>query len=172
MPMIANLGAGSIAPLQKHELANIDEFRNWDIVNLDIYNQIVVYSPDRTKIPFPDASIAYSDVERQISLADQSVDIALAVSPYGYSVINSEVYRILKPQGVILIMGSQRNKYVNKLDFVCSDLLRPRYFELFEDVPVNDLALRCITFLAERGSSVSSGAAQTKIDLVRLIRKR
>jgi len=34
MPTILNLGAGSLNPLKKSELINIDEFRGWDIVNL------------------------------------------------------------------------------------------------------------------------------------------
>ena len=85
MPTILNLGAGSVEPLQKSDLANITEFRDWDVVNLDIYNQIVKYSPDRSQIPFPNADIRYSDVERRIAFQDGSVDITLAVSPYGYS---------------------------------------------------------------------------------------
>ncbi|MGA4635013.1 hypothetical protein ACPA5B_14145 [Pseudomonas solani] len=172
MPVILNLGAGSVAPMQKSDLANIDEFRDWDITNLDIYNSIVPYSPDRSKMPFPNADIRYSNVESSIPFGDGTVDIALAVSPYGYSVLNGEVHRVLKAGGVAVVIGSQRNKYVCKLDNLCSPALRPHFFDLFEVIPANDLALRSINYIAQRGSRVSSGSKATKLDFFGIYQKR
>jgi SAM-dependent methyltransferase len=171
MPTILNLGAGSVEPLQKSDLANITEFRDWDVVNLDIYNQIVKYSPDRSQRPFPSADIRYSDVERRIDFQDGSVDIALAVSPYGYSVLNSEVHRVLKRGGVAVVLGSQRNKFVCKLDFLCARDMRVEFFEMWEIIAPNQLAWKCINFLAQRGSHVSSGHEATKLDFFGIYRK-
>lgn len=172
MAIILNLGAGSLKPMGKSDLSNIDEFRNSDIINLDIYNQIVPYSPDRSKIPFPGIDIRYSDVQKKIDLADGSVDIALAVSPYNYSVLNPEVFRVLKQGGVAVVLGSERNKFVTKLDSLCSSTIRQDFFDMFEIIPANDLALRCIIYLAKRGSSVSSGAKATKLDFFGIYRKK
>lgn len=172
MPTILNLGAGSLNPLKKSELINIDEFRGWDIVNLDIYNQVVKYSPDRSTIPHSGADIRYSDVERQIDFANETIDIVLAISPYKYSVLNQEVYRVLKKSGVAVILGSQRNKYVTKLASFCSAGIEPHFFDLFEVIQANDLALKCIKFVAERGSRNTSGENSTKLDFFGIYRKK
>jgi len=172
MPTILNLGAGSLNPLKKSELINIDEFRGWNIVNLDIYNQVVKYSPDRSTIPHSDADIRYSDVERKIDFSDETIDIVLAVSPYKYSVLNQEVYRVLKRSGVAVILGSQRNRYVTKIESLCSADIKPHFFDLFEIMPANDLALKCIQFVAERGSRNTSGENSTKLDFFGIYRKK
>ena len=172
MPFLLNLGAGSLQPLQTSDLANIDELRDWEIINLDIYNQLVVYSPDRSKMPFPDANIVWSDVEKAIDLGDGAVDIAVAVSPYNYAALNKEVYRVLKTGGLAIIMGNKKNKFANKKNSFCGPVVAQKFEEWFEAIEPPNEAVKCIEFLAKRGSYVTSGASETTVDVSHVFRKK
>lgn len=174
MAIFLNIGAGFMAPLHAREINNIVAFADLRVINLDIYNQIVPYSPDRSALPFPDHDIRYSDCQRAIELDDASVDAILAVSPYGYSVLNAEVLRVLKTGGLVCVMGSARNKFVAK-DAIRAGDLPGTLGDLFELNPTGedvDVANRIIPNLMARKSYLSKGQRETAIDTVRLFRKR
>lgn len=168
-----NIGAGFMSPLNPNDINNIIDFANLEVINLDIYNHIVPYTPDRSKIPFPNHDIRYSDCQRNIALDTASVDAILAVNPYGYSVLNAEVYRVLKSRGLICILGSNKNKFVSS-DAIRESDLPGKLGDLFELEPTGSdvkSARLIIPSLMQRKSYVTSGDRETKIDIVRLFRK-
>jgi hypothetical protein len=50
--------------------------------------------------------------------------------------------------------------------------MQDEFFEMWEIIAPNELALKCIKFLAERGSHVSSGHEATKLDFFGIYRKK
>ncbi len=55
-----------------------------------------------------------ANVEKNIPLGDSSVNEVHAINPYKYAVMNSETRRVLKPNGVVIISGNAKNKWVNE----------------------------------------------------------
>lgn len=57
---------------------------------------------------------------------DAIFDYALALNPYGYSPVNSDVPRVLKPGGKIYVTGSMKNKYFKTCHNPDPDLLKEK----------------------------------------------
>ncbi|USD22276.1 hypothetical protein ACJJIU_00955 [Microbulbifer sp. CnH-101-E] len=188
-PLIVNLGSGYKQPLREGELEFFPELKGWRILNFD-------------KNEFPVAPYAYqfggcnnlewsyvqnADVMNKIPLGDCTVDVVLSVSPYGYSVLSKEVYRVLKPRGLILILGNGSNKYLDKklkqdsfrqLEQSCNlywyDMgvsCRGDFFKQYENVVERGLVERCKSYLMRRGSYDTSGMHETELNVCKVYRK-
>jgi hypothetical protein len=63
--------------------------------------------------PPRDPRITYGNATELLPAASATIDILVAVSPYGFPVINRETLRVLKADGYILVLGNGRNPYVS-----------------------------------------------------------
>lgn len=124
LKIILNIGAGKNL-LKINELPH-REARSYVIYNLDIYNELMLRpraehgNPEAIlrefRTSFHQPNVEYSDATALIDFEDNAADTILAVSPYGYSVINNETMRVLKPGGFIIVLGNKDNPWISESD--------------------------------------------------------
>ncbi|WP_444888057.1 hypothetical protein [Microbulbifer sp. JMSA008] len=195
-PLIVNLGSGYKQPLREGELESFPELKGWRILNFDFRDfppVPEVYQMDSVK-GLKLGDVWNANVEKKIPLGDCSVDVVVSVSPYGYSVLSKEVYRILKPRGLIIIWGNGSNKFIQEdhekndemiIGRLRSDAVKELdqlsgyngvsrqgdFFARYEYTVEHDLVERCKKYLLDRGSYVTGGYRETKLDTCLVFRK-
>lgn len=84
------------------------EASDYVVINTDI-------SDHRDEREKADSSIVFRQASADsLWLQDEAVDIVFAISPYGYYPLNKEVHRVLKDDGVVVVVGQAQNKYYKK----------------------------------------------------------
>ncbi|WP_444883819.1 hypothetical protein [Microbulbifer sp. PSTR4-B] len=194
-PLIVNLGSGYENPLCKAELERFPELEGWGILNFDLHelHGQKGYQQDSKKV-LDSSHVWNANVEKKIPLVDCSADVVISVSPYGYSVLSKEVYRILKPRGLIIIWGNGSNKFIQedheendemKIGRLRSGAVKELdqlsgyngvsrqgdFFARYEYTVEHDLVQRCKQYLFDRGSYVTGGCRETKLDTCLVFRK-
>lgn len=116
------------------------------------------------------ASVIVADASSALPFKDGSVDVVLAVSPYGFSIVNEEVSRVLRPGGGIIILGSRKNKFVKGHASNSPDTLEKlREVKDGEDAELGRIAAYIGTNYV---SFTTGGVSETKLDTTRMWRKR
>lgn len=65
--------------------------------------------PDKTK-PVDEIGSA-----EKLSAENKSIDVVVMVSPYNYSPLKSDAARILKPGGLLVVIGNAKNDFFNEV---------------------------------------------------------
>ena len=116
------------------------------------------------------ASVIVADASSALPFKNGSVDVVLAVSPFGFSTVNEEVLRVLKAGGGIIVLGSRRNKFVKGHASNSPDTLeKVREVKEEEDAELSRIAAY---IAANYVSFTTGGVSETKLDTTRMWRKR
>ncbi|WP_444899040.1 hypothetical protein ACJJIX_11310 [Microbulbifer sp. VAAC004] len=194
-PLILNLGSGREHPISNGEIREVSGFEGSKVINYDFV--------DRSHAPYASfwepgdfrqklsklsklskkelneedrlkwENIYSANVNFCLFLDDCSVDVVIAVSPHGYSVLNEEVYRVLKPEGIVIMLGNGANKFFTKEKFYKSKNLSNLgdFYTLFEHAEAKDRLVELEAHLFGRESYVTGGAKKTNLHECKIFRK-
>ena len=74
--------------------------------------------------------VIFGDVNDLSQFADGSFDHVIALNPYNYNLLDSDVPRILKDEGIMSVAGNYSNKYFKKIYNASPENLRQAGFEI------------------------------------------
>ena len=118
------------------------------------------------------AQVLEADATKSLRFQTDEVAVVLSVSPYGFPVINTETMRVLQSGGGIIVMGSKRNPYVNHKVAQTKELSDELIPLAAGDEPVWDQIVAFLSDQANYVSKKSGGVEETRIDTVRIWRKK
>lgn len=183
MQVVLNIAAGE--NVQSH--VEFSEIIGEECVlyNIDIYTQLVP-SPGTAVLPVDPVlkaralhaipNVEYGDATRPLDFEDNAADILMAVSPYGFPLLNEETMRVLRRGGHVIVAGSTRNKYVAKNNALCTPTFLPQMLNILREIPQSQ-ATRAVQSICRYISHIYQSRTThrehgTTIDLVRVFHKR
>lgn len=169
MKIILNVGAGNHALNREFFLLDMFTLGDYIIYNLDLYND--------SYLPIDDiigSNSEHSNVSEFIDFIDNSADIILSVSPYGYSPINKETWRVLKNGGYFIIMGNYINKYMHQNKQLIESSIQAKIIDSLQFLTSDQWHVYCGNIIhrvfLECKSYKADGVSITPINFIQVIR--
>ncbi len=101
------------------------------------------------------ANVIYGDANDLSQFASGQFDHVIALNPYGYNLLESDVPRVLKDGGVMSVTGNYSNKYFKKIYNASPEILNQAGFEVVSKGSASSIFMKY-------GGKVTGGARSTQ----------